>query len=154
MPADGSVKFPKAALPPVIKGIGAIRSATSSPAGTPKQVQTASYAGQVPELCYRLGFNTPTYEITKHSENTPLWNGYAHFGGDPRIEGKVGEVKSIYGKNNAKEQIAMEVLSFLKDIERQRMEMDDVEDEGRKRKRSPTSPGLAESSEKAVKVAA
>jgi hypothetical protein len=155
MPADGSIKFLKAAPPPVIKTIGPVQPATPSPADTPKQLKTTSYAGQVPELCCRLGFNTPTYEITKHSENTPLWNGYAHFGGDPRIEGKVGEVKSIYGKGNAKEQIAMEVLSFLKDIERQRMEMDDADDgEDRKRKRLSLSSDLAENSGKVVKVAA
>lgn len=95
----------------------------------------------------------PTYEITKHSENTPLWNGYAHFSGDPRIEGKVGEVRSVYGKSNAKEQIAMEVFSFLKDIERQRMEIEDnEEEEDRKRKRESVSSEIGESPGKVVKV--
>lgn len=147
MPTDGSVKFAKLPPPPVTKTIGPIQPATSSPNASPKPA--ISYAGQVPELCVRLGFNMPTYRITKHKETSAFWDGYAYFGGDPRIEGKVGEVKNVFGKGNAKEQIAMEVLSFLRNIERQRMEIDDEE---RKRKRSSMSPELGENSGKFVKV--
>jgi hypothetical protein len=69
----------------------------------------------------RLGFTTPKYEITKVSEDAPLYSGYAHFNGDPRIEGKIGEVDGIFGQKNTKEMIAETLYSFLKDIERQRM---------------------------------
>ena len=62
----------------------------------------------------------PKYEITRVSEQAPLYSGYAHFNGDPRIEGKVGEVKDIFGQKNAKEMIAETLYAFLKDIERQR----------------------------------
>jgi hypothetical protein len=119
MPADGSVRFPR----------------TQSPA-TPNKAKAADAVGQhdlcsfksktlasqVPELCIRLGFNIPKYEITRVSENVPLYSGYAHFNGDPRIEGKVGEVKDVYGQKNAKEKIAEVLVSFLRDIERQRIE--------------------------------
>ena len=55
------------------------------------------------------------------SEHAPLYSGYAHFNGDPRIEGKIGEVNDIFGQKNAKEMIAETLHAFLKDIERQRM---------------------------------
>lgn len=90
-----------------------------SPALTPKP--STSFASQIPELCTRLGFTVPRYEITKVSEHAPLYSGYAHFSGDPRVSGKIGEVESIYGQKNAKEMIAETLYAFLKDIEKQRM---------------------------------
>lgn len=114
MPADG-VKFPKAkpAVPvPVAKPKGT--------AGSPLASASTTYAGQIPALCNLLGFTPPTYVITRVSENAALYSGYAHFNGDPRIDGKVGEVSEVYGQKNAKEMIASELFSFLKDIERQR----------------------------------
>jgi hypothetical protein len=90
---------------------------TESPVQTPKG---ASFASKIPELCTLLGFTVPKYEITRVSEQAPLYSGYAHFNGDPRIEGKVGEVKDIFGQKNAKEMIAETLYAFLKDIERQR----------------------------------
>ncbi len=157
MPADGSVKFSKAPPPPIIKSFGSVQPVTSALTGNPKPVPPSSSAGQVPEMCSRLGFILPTYELTKDSEIAAFWSGYAHFRGDPRVEGKIGKVKGVFGKNNAKEQIAMEVLSFLKDIERQRMKManktDELEEEGRKRKRDSVSSSK-EISEKQVKAKA
>lgn len=109
------ISTPKAISTPIIKikEVG-----PHSPAGTPK---STSFAGQIPELCSRLGFTVPRYEITKVSEHAPLYSGYAHFNGDPRIEGKVGEVEGIFGQKNAKEMIAEGLYTFLKDIERQRI---------------------------------
>jgi hypothetical protein len=119
MPADGSVKFPKAPALPVVRTF----DASPSLLGTPNSVPPTSFARQVPDSCKRLGFNPPTYVITQDSENSPLWSGYAHFGGNPKIDGKVGEVRGVFGKVKAKEQIATQVLSALKDIERQRMQI-------------------------------
>jgi len=79
-------------------------------------------------------------------------NGYADFGTDPRIDGKVGEVDNVYGKKNAKDAVAKIVLSFLKDIERQRLAEHDDEDEEKKRKR-PASDS-PEQAGKVVKVQA
>lgn len=134
MPEVG-VKFPKArpaAQPaPVTKQVAspvlstpvavvkAVAVAPQSPAITPKAA--TSFAGQIPELCSRLGFTPPKYEITKVSGDAPLYSGYAHFNGDPRIEGRIGEVRDVFGQKNAKEMIAERLYSFLKDIERQRM---------------------------------
>jgi hypothetical protein len=116
MPADG-VKFPKpkpanpvpAAKPRLGKG----------PTGSPLTSTSTAFASQIPALCNLLGFTPPTYVITRVSENAPLYSGYAHFNGDPRIDGKIGEVSEIFGQKNAKEMIASELFSFLKDIERQ-----------------------------------
>jgi hypothetical protein len=147
MPADGSVKFPKPVLPPNAKIIGPQvpnSPATKLPKGT-------SFAGQIPELCIKLGFNVPKYEIERVSEDAPLYKGYAHFHGDPRIvDSKIGFVSDVFGQKNTKEKIAEEVLSFLKDIERQRSEINDEED--RKRKRSLESSESEEAREKSVKL--
>ena len=106
------ISTPKAVITPIasVKEVG-----PQSPAMTHK---SKSFAGQIPELCSRLGFTAPRYEITKVSENAPLYSGYAHFNGDPRIDGKLGEVEGIFGQKNAKEMIAEELYAYLKAIER------------------------------------
>jgi hypothetical protein len=109
MPSDGSVKFPK--VPQV--------SAASS---TSRETKSKSFAAQVPELCIKLGFTIPTYKSGQPIPPAPYYDMYADFGGDPRIEGKVGEVFNIYGQKNAKEKCAEKVLSFLRHIEKQRKE--------------------------------
>jgi hypothetical protein len=149
MPSDGSVKFPKPVPPPQPKKVKS-QSSDYSPAG---QGITApgtgpSFASQVPDLCYRLGFSIPKYCITQPIPNTPLWDAYADFGGDPRIDGKVGVVRGIYGQKKAKELCAELVVSFLEDIMRQRSQNEE-EEEDRKRKRSPSS---LEAERKTVKV--
>jgi hypothetical protein len=141
MPADGSVKFPKVVQSPAERRSS---SGLLAPQPTP-----TSYAGQVPGLCHRLGFSIPKYEINPVAPNTALYDAWADFGADPRIEGKVGEIKNVYGKKNAKEEVARVVISFLQDIERQRMA--EFEDNDRKRKRSSESAG-GDVPDKAVKV--
>lgn len=119
MPSDGTVKFPKPLLPHVPLS---------------KENKPPTFASQVPDLCARLGFDCPKYEITKSSPHVEsLHDGYAHFNGDPRVEGRVGECKNIYGKNKCKEMVAEEVLTFLKNIEKHRFEMYQAEDKKRKR---------------------
>ncbi|KAK0124535.1 hypothetical protein ONS95_009484 [Cadophora gregata] len=152
MPNDGSVKFPKPPSPPQ----GA--KTNTVPAGE------LAYITQVPLLCRRLGFNTPTYKITSVIPNAPVCDGYADFGNDLRVDGPVGKVTNVFGKKNAKEAIARIVVSFLKDVERQRMgeqatddseegekkEKADDDDDDKKRKRS--SPDVSETSNKAPKI--
>ncbi|KAG4444063.1 hypothetical protein IFR05_000416 [Cadophora sp. M221] len=111
MPNNGAVRFPKVAAPPapnVLRAPGDLEQ---------------SHAGQVPELCIRLGFGVPRYVITPALDipNNAFWNGYADFGHDPRIDGKVGKVENVHGKKAAKEQVARLVVLFLRDIERQRL---------------------------------
>ncbi|KAH7418444.1 hypothetical protein BKA64DRAFT_717168 [Cadophora sp. MPI-SDFR-AT-0126] len=109
MPNDGTVRFPRPPPPP----------SPTNPLAVPDG--QLPYTTQVPLLCRRLGFNTPTYKITPVIPNTPACDGYADFGDDPRVDGKVGKVENVYGKKNAKEAVARLVILFLKDIERQRM---------------------------------
>lgn len=113
MPDNGAVRYPKViTLPPAPR----VRDPNEIP-----------YATQVPEICTRLGFGVPRYNVTEVIAGTALYNVYADFGPDPRIEGKVGEVKDVYGKKNAKEQSAKLVVQFMKDIERQRSATREVE---------------------------
>ena len=106
MPADGSVKFPK---PP--------------PPTKPNAVVDGQlpYITQVPLLCRRLGFSTPTYKITPVVPKGPVCDGYAEFPDEPSVDGPVGKVENVYGKKSAKEAVARLVVLYLKDIERQRM---------------------------------
>jgi hypothetical protein len=136
MPADGSVKFPKV-TPPADSIIGPkIPGAPSDPPARvrPPKPKGPTIAGKVPDLCIKLGFGLPAYKIERVSEIAPLYRGYAHFPGESRIQGKIGELKNdVHGQKNAKELIAADLLGFLQDIERQRNETH--EDEDRKRKR-------------------
>lgn len=109
MPADGSVRFPKP------------KPSSRCNLNSPLSPGVISYAAQVPLLCHRLGFCVPRYIIEPISPASPLYNAHADFGNDPRIDGIVGEVRHIYGKKKAKEEVAKIVVPFLKNIERLRM---------------------------------
>lgn len=141
MPSDGSARFLK--LPPLMQMPQSKKAKPVSPSdpSTPSAAGTVKYTTMIPPLCNKLGFSPPRYEIEK-LDNTAFWSGYAFFPGNPIIEGKVGEVSNVYGKDNAKLEIAEEVYKFLKDIERQRGEQLDVDD--RKRKRSSEGVEVSE----------
>ena len=100
---------------------GQPKNSSNSPQGKVK------YATLIPTLCAKLGFAPPQYDLQKVN-NTAFWTGYAFFPGNPFIDGKVGKILDVYGKENAKEEIAEEVYRFLKDIQRQREEQFDVQD--------------------------
>ncbi|KAG9234247.1 hypothetical protein BJ875DRAFT_461944 [Amylocarpus encephaloides] len=162
MPKDGSVKFSKhppqltkrakiPPPPPKAKTPTDLAGNASTPV-KPSEPKT-KFVGQVPELCKRLGFEIPRYELTKNTDNAALWSGYAHFGGDPRIDGPVGEVKNIYGQKSAKELIAEELVSFLKSIEKHRLEQQEVDEKKRKREsEEPVHEDLAEQAVKSMKT--
>jgi hypothetical protein len=158
MPKDGSVKFPKAQPPQAVKRAKipppqpksklkqelpshpSSQNQTTTQAQSPTENSTApsdggktKFSTMVPELCERLGFEPPSYELTKVAENGALYNGYAHFRGDPRIDGPIGEVNNVYGRKDAKEAIAEELVSFLQSIEKHRREQQELDDRKRKR---------------------
>ena len=147
MPADGSIKFPKVAQPQS-QGIAPTQTSTQPPFNPATQSST-TYASQVPTLCIRLGFNIPKYEIRPVIPDSPVYDAWADFGADPRIEGEVGKVMNVHGKKSAKEEVARKVIAFLRDIERQRMEDFDIDD--KKRKRSSESIGNEEGAVKTIK---
>lgn len=128
---------------------------TPPPVPSPRSPSaTIPFAQQVPDLCQRLGLTVPAYRLDQASPGSAMYDAYADFGGDPSIDGKVGEVKNVYGKKAAKEEVARIVCSFLRDIERQRRAQFDLnyDDDDKKRKRSiDSSP---EEVSKSVKVVA
>lgn len=132
MPAEGAVTFPKPTK--IVQPLQPSLPKDAAP-------QSPSYTTKVPDLCYRLNFPVPTYVLSSAANipNCPLWDGHADFAGHPRIgdEGKVGRVKSIVGKKNAKEALAKQVYDFLKGVEADRLKQYNEED--KKRKRSPSS---------------
>ncbi|KHJ31488.1 putative adenosine rna-specific isoform adar-a variant [Erysiphe necator] len=81
-----------------------------------------SIASKVPDLCRRLGLNTPRYVIEPIVPSSPMYSGYADFGGDPRIKGFIGQVTGFYGKKNAKDHVAREVVTFLTQLLEERNE--------------------------------
>lgn len=116
MPADGSVRFPK--VPPAAQSLPA-----SSP--PPMSKDSISSAAQVPVLCHRLGINVPTYRIVPITPGASVYDGWADFGSESVIDGKIGEVKTVFGKKQTKEQIASRTLLFLRGIEKHRREQFD-----------------------------
>ena len=86
------------------------------------------------ELCPLLGLTAPTYRLTASSSETPsLLSGAAYFPGDPVLHGGIGEVRSVYGKKNAKEECARGVWEVLTGLARKRgveIEISEEEENG------------------------
>ena len=123
MPADGRVSFSKSRAQPAAKipKLDADSSPGTALSASPTRGGNGASVGQqVAELATRLGFCPPTYVITPHQEFSSVYSGYAHFDGDPRVSGKVGEFVEIYGRKRAKEACAKEVLTFLESMAAQR----------------------------------
>lgn len=125
MPANSSVSFPK----PV---------AVPAPAAGAKTKDTLSRSQQVVELCLRLALNLPTYRLEPQEACPAMWSGYAHFNGDPRMPGRVGEFSNIFGRKNAKEECAKGVLELLHGIAAEKAEKVRQLEENKKRKRLGT----------------
>lgn len=77
------------------------------------------------DLCHKLGCAQPIYRITPDPRVPSMWSGAAYFTHDPAIAPpgqSVGEVRNIYGKKKAREEVAKKLLKHLraKRAERQR----------------------------------
>lgn len=124
MPSDGIVKPTK--------------TKPTTPPLQPKVVSSTSekHTELVPKLAVRLGLQCPSYILTPASDapGCPLWDGYAEFAEKQSIgdEGKLGHVRNVFGKNNAKQEIAKNVHAFLKGIEAHRLSIYEEEDKKRK----------------------
>ena len=81
-----------------------------------------SYPQRVAEFSTLLGLRAPRYHLSPSSQDTPnLLNGYATFEdsasiGGLGLDGQLGQVERVYGKKNAKDQIARSVWSLLKAV--------------------------------------
>jgi len=100
-------------------GIASAATANSQPAAGP------SPGAQVSAACARLGLPPPQYVITQNDSFGAFWSGYAHFGSDPRVEGRVGEFRDIYSRKKAKDECSRLVLLFLQGMEELRLRLVD-----------------------------
>lgn len=80
-----------------------------------------TFARQVADLSTYIGLNQPSYVVEAVSLGSSIYSGYAHFNDDPRITGKIGEFRNVFGRKAAKEQCAREVLIVLEGIRDQRL---------------------------------
>ncbi|CZR54452.1 uncharacterized protein PAC_04336 [Phialocephala subalpina] len=126
IPSDGTVKPAKT------------KSTSTVPQPKAAFSQGEKHTALIPKLANRLGYQPPTYVLTPvtNGPSCPLWDGYAEFAEKQSIgdEGKVGHVRNVFGKENARQEIAKNVHTFLKDIEDHKLSM--YEEEDKKRKRS------------------
>ncbi len=68
-----------------------------------------------------LGLNTPQYVLEAASESAPnILNGYASFSNHPGLPKQIGEVRNVFGKKNAKEEIAKGVWEELQKLAEKR----------------------------------
>lgn len=65
------------------------------------------------DYCPTLGLSPPTYRIEDDPSAPALYSGSAFFAAGSDVSGPVGSVRNVYGKKNAKEELAKQVLRFL-----------------------------------------
>lgn len=78
-----------------------------------------------PDLCMKNSIPVPTYTLTATTPTAPYYKGHAHFPTGIIAHGRpIGSVENIFGKKNAKEAVARNVLRYLVECVRER-EADD-----------------------------
>ncbi|KAK8055441.1 hypothetical protein PG993_000668 [Apiospora rasikravindrae] len=90
---------------------------------------TKKVTAQVAELCNALGIGAPRYEVTSDPENPAYFSGHPVFHSTleaGHFPHGTGHVENVFGKSNAKEEIARRVLVELRKIKQQR---DDIKKE-------------------------
>lgn len=102
-----------------------------SPVSVPCRVTAASLSLCSTDFCPILGLTAPTYRFSVASADAPnLLSGFASFPGSPNLPSKVGEVRNVFGKKNAKEECARGIWRELKALARTRgVEVADSEEE-------------------------
>lgn len=98
-------------------------SATTAAAGAGAGAgDKATFGQRVNALYPRLGLSAPEYRIGAVAGHAPNFHSGAAF--FPRdglvVPGPVGEVRSVFGKRNAREECAKGVLEFLEQLARGR----------------------------------
>ncbi|OCK84527.1 hypothetical protein K432DRAFT_288747 [Lepidopterella palustris CBS 459.81] len=82
-----------------------------------------SYAQKVAALALTLGLLTPEWRFAPPDPRAPgFCTVAAYFPHSPNHAGPIGEVRHVFGKKAAKEECAKKVLTYLKDLERERTE--------------------------------
>ncbi|KAF4545638.1 putative double-stranded rna-binding protein [Lasiodiplodia theobromae] len=99
---------------------------SSSSAGAPG-LKDRSLGEQVMILCSKLGCAQPIYKILPDPRVPSMWSGAAYFPHDPAVGSvqPVGEVRNVYGKKKAREEVAKKVLKHLKAMQAERQKVVD-----------------------------
>ncbi|OBU00725.1 hypothetical protein VE01_01014 [Pseudogymnoascus verrucosus] len=107
MPSIDSVSFPKQH-----------QVAPQAKAGSTASAAQMTPGAEIAQICFELRMGLPAYVIKSEPAGSALWSGYAHFPSNHLVDGRVGEFRNVFGKNNAKGDCQLEVLKFLKEIKR------------------------------------
>ncbi|KKY24623.1 putative double-stranded rna-binding protein [Diplodia seriata] len=108
-------------------------NSSSSSAGGPPGFKDRSLGEQVMILCKTLGCAQPIYKIAPDPRVPSMWSGAAYFPHDPAVAAgvvgqsstAVGEVRNVYGKKKAREEVAKKVLKHLKGMQAERQKVVD-----------------------------
>ena len=81
----------------------------------------STYTQKVNDAYGLLGLGVPHYVLEAASNLTPsFFNGHASFPTDPGLPKEIGEVRNIFGKKNAKEEIAKGVWEVMQKLAEKR----------------------------------
>lgn len=77
----------------------------------------ATYTQKVNDAYNLLGLSTPMYVLAPASTSAPsIFSGHAEFPNEPALPGEIGEVRNVFGRKNAKEEIAKGVWEVLQGV--------------------------------------
>lgn len=73
------------------------------------------------DICPLLGLVPPQYKLAPVSAFAPnMLSGYATFPGQLGVPEEIGEARNVYGKRNAKEEVAEGLWKFLLELAKKR----------------------------------
>ncbi|KAH0543007.1 hypothetical protein FGG08_002615 [Glutinoglossum americanum] len=76
--------------------------------------------GDLKELCPLIGLSPPEYRITPDPRADSMYSGAAYFNDPILPSGPIGEIRNVFGKKIAKEEISKSVLAYLKEWAKKR----------------------------------
>ena len=81
----------------------------------------STYTQKVNDAYSILGLQTPQYVLEAASNLAPsMFNGHASFPNQPGLPKEIGEVRNVFGKKNAKEEIAKGVWEEMQKLAEKR----------------------------------
>lgn len=81
------------------------------------------------DLCPLLGLSPPQYVLAPASNNAQnMLSGYATFANAPSMPARIGEVRNVFGKKNAREEVAKGVWEVLEELASKRNVKIDVKE--------------------------
>ncbi|KAI9771174.1 MAG: hypothetical protein M1840_002525 [Geoglossum simile] len=77
--------------------------------------RVTNFTQKVNALCPKFGLSPPEYRLSSDPRSESMYSGAAYFN-DPILPSEpIGDVRNVYGKKKAKEEISKAVLAFLKE---------------------------------------